>query len=154
MEPPAGAPSCSRLRIIQRVAPTDPDHHNRTAYRWAVVTAACGAIVLVWLSLGVGIIGKDGDRANAMYFGVLAVGVVGAVLAKLKPTGMARVLLAMAVAQALVATIALVAGLGRPYDSPLKVVLLNGFFVAVFIGSAWLFKRARRGTSAAAQHGA
>jgi hypothetical protein len=98
--------------------------------------------MLVWLSLGVGIIGKDGDPANLMYFGVLAVGIVGALIARFRPRGMARALFAMALAQALVAAIALIAGLGLPWSGPAEILLLNGFFVALFAGSAWLFRRA------------
>ena len=47
---------------------------GNTAYRSAVGLALAAACILVWLSLGVGIIGADGDPANLMYFGVLAVG--------------------------------------------------------------------------------
>jgi hypothetical protein len=119
---------------------------NRAAYRWAVGIALAAALMLVWLSVGVGIIGQDGDPANAMYFGVLAAGVIGAAVAKLQPHGMARALVAMALAQAVVAGIVLVWGLGRPYDSTAKVLLLNGCFIALYIASAWLFQRAARVT--------
>jgi hypothetical protein len=51
--------------------------------------------------LASGIIGQDGDPANMMYFGVLAVGITGAVIARFRPAGMARALIAMALAQAL-----------------------------------------------------
>ena len=117
---------------------------GRTAYRSAVAVALGGAVILVWLSLGVGIIGKDGDPANLMYFGVLAVGAIGAALARLEATGMSRALLAMAIAQALVAAIALVARLGLPWSPPAEILILNAFFVALFAGSAWLFRRAAR----------
>jgi len=114
-------------------------------YRLAAGVALAAALMLVWLSLGVGIIGRDGDPANVMYFGVLAVGIIGALIARFRPRGMARALLAMALAQTLVALIALVAGLGYPYSGPLELTVLNGFFVALFVGSAWLFQRAARG---------
>src|SRR5688572_3909286 len=113
-----------------------------TAYRFAVGVALAAACILVWLSLGVGIIGKDGDPANRMYFGVLAVGIVGTLISRFRPLGMARALFAMALAQALVAAIALIARLGLPYSGPAEIVLLNGFFVTMFAGSAWLFRRA------------
>lgn len=116
----------------------------RTAYRAAIGVAIAAALILVWLSLGVGIIGADGDRANAMYFGVLAVGVIGAAIARFRPEGMARALFAMAIAQALVAAIALVLGLGYPASPPLELVGLNGMFIALFVGSALLFRRAVR----------
>lgn len=117
---------------------------NRTAYRSAIGVALAAAFLLVWLSLGVGIIGKDGDPANLIYFGVLAVGIIGAIIARLKPNGMARALFATALAQALVAAIALILGLGLPWSGPAEILGLNGFFVALFGGSAWLFQRAAR----------
>ena len=80
-----------------------------------------------------------------MYGGVLAVGIVGAVIARFRPQGMARALLAMALAQALVAVIALIAGKHQaPISSVFEIVGLNGLFVALFLGSAWLFRHAAR----------
>ena len=113
-----------------------------TPYRLAMGVALVAACALAWLSLGVGIIGKDGDRANLMYFGVLSVGIVGAMIARLRPRGMAYALFATAGAQAVVTAIALIAGLGRPWSGPAEIVLLNGFFFLSFVGSAWLFQRA------------
>ena len=118
---------------------------NTTAYRSAIGVALAAACMLVWLSLGVGIIGKDGDPANVMYFGVLAIGIVGAIITRLQPLGMSRALLAMALAQAVVAAIALIAGLGLPWSGPAEILGLNGFFIALFAASAWLFRRAADG---------
>ena len=112
------------------------------SYRFAVGVSLAAALILVWLSLGVGIIGRDGDPANIMYLGVIAVGIIGALIARFRSRGMSRALLAMALAQTAVAAIALAAGLGLPYSGPLELTLLNGFFVAMFVGSAWLFRRA------------
>ena len=118
---------------------------DNIAYRAAVGVAVAAALLLVWLSLGVGIIGRDGDPANLMYFGVLAVGIIGAIVARFQPHGMARALFATALAQTSVAVIALIAGLGYPWSGPLELSALNGFFVALFVGSAWLFRRAAHG---------
>ena len=115
-----------------------------TTYRLAIGVALAAAFVLVWLSLGVGIIGRDGDPANLMYFGVLAVGFIGALLARFRPYGMARALFATALAQISVAVIALIAGLGFPWSGPLELSVLNGFFVALFVGSALLFRYSAR----------
>jgi hypothetical protein len=118
---------------------------NNNTYKLAAGLALVGALMLIWLSLGVGIIGADGDPANLMYFGVLAVGIAGAAIARFQPEGMARALFAMALAQALVAAVAIVGGLGRPYSGPLELMILNGFFIALFAASAWLFRRAAQG---------
>ncbi|HEV2611004.1 MAG TPA: hypothetical protein VGU61_12115 [Noviherbaspirillum sp.] len=116
-----------------------------TAYRCAAGMAVVTAIFLIWLSLGVGIIGKDGDPANMMYFGVIAVGIVGASVARFQPRGMARALAAAALVQAMVAMIAVTAELGLPWSGPAEILILNAFFVAMFGGSAWLFRRAAPG---------
>jgi hypothetical protein len=115
------------------------------AYRAAVGVALAAAFLLVWVNLAVGIIGDSGDPANSMYVGVLAVGIIGAIIARFRPHGMARALYATALAQALVAVIALIFGLGSV--SPpgvLGILILNGFFAALFVGSALLFRYAGR----------
>jgi hypothetical protein len=121
---------------------TVPTFRGPLAYRCALAVAIGAAVLLVWLSLGVGVIGADGDPANLMYFGVLAIGIVGAVVSRLEPRAMGRSLRAMALAQALVMAIALGAGLGLPFSGPAEIVLLNAFFIASFAASAWLFRRA------------
>jgi len=115
------------------------------AYRAAVGVALAAAVILVWVTGAVGIIGNEDDNANLMYVGVLAVGIIGAIIARFRSNGMARALFATALAQALVAVIALSFGLGS--GSPpgvLGILVLNGFFVALFVGSALLFRYAGR----------
>ena len=113
------------------------------AYRAAAGLAIATAFMLVFLIGAVGIIGEDGDSADLMYLGVLAVGIAGAVIARFRPEGMARALLAAALATALVAVIALIAGKHQaPISSVYEIVGLNGIFVALFVASAWLFRRA------------
>jgi hypothetical protein len=113
-------------------------------YRAAVGAALAAALLLIWVNLAVGIIGEPDEPANVMYLGVPAVGIIGAIIARLRPQGMARALVATALAQALVTVIVLVRGLGAPATGPLEVVALNGFFIALFVGSAWLFRLAAR----------
>jgi hypothetical protein len=82
-----------------------------------------------------------------MYLGVVAIGIIGTLLARLQPQGMARTLGAMALAQALAAVIALTAGMhNHPGSSVFEILGLNGFFVALFAASALLFHRAAYGT--------
>jgi hypothetical protein len=117
---------------------------RKSAYRAAVGVALAAAFILVWVNAAVGIIGSEDDHANLMYGGVLAVGIVGAIVARFQPDGMARALVATALAQALVAAIALVAGLGSPGSGPLEIVALNGFFAALWLMAAGLFRKAAR----------
>ena len=113
-------------------------------YRAAVAVALAAALLLVWLNLAVGLIGSEDDPANLLYVGVLAVGIIGALIARFRPHGMARALLVTALAQALVAAIALAAGSGAPASGPLEIVAVNAVFVALFLGSALLFRAAAR----------
>jgi hypothetical protein len=118
---------------------------GNVAYRAAVGVALAAALFLVWSILAVGVIGDSGDAADLMYVGVLAVGFVGAVVARFQPHGMACALLAMALAQALVAVIALIAGKHQaPISSVSEILGVNALFVALFIASAWLFRHAAR----------
>jgi uncharacterized membrane protein len=111
---------------------------GNTAYRAAAAVAIAAAVFLVGLNLAVGIIGTEQNPANIMYGGVLAVGIVGAVLARFRPHGMAHALAATALAQGLVALVVLIAGLG--YDA----LILTVFFGAVWLLSAGLFRKAAR----------
>lgn len=104
-------------------------------YRTAVGVALAAAFLLVWANGAVGIIGSEDNPANLMFGGVLAVGLAGAAVARFRPRGMARALVATAVAQALVAVIAAVAGLGY-------IFVATAFFGALWLASAWLFRRA------------
>jgi hypothetical protein len=115
---------------------------GNTAYRAAVGVAIAAAFILVWMNLAVGIIGTEDNPANLMYGGVLAVGITGATIARFQPDGMARTLVATALAQALVAVIAVIAAMGDPASSPLEILGVNALFAALWLMSAWLFRRA------------
>jgi hypothetical protein len=115
------------------------------AYRAAVGVAVVAAFILIWINLAVGIIGSEDNPANLMYGGVLAVGTLGALIGRFQPRGMARALAATALAQGLVGAIALVAGLGSTGANwPGVIVVLTGFFAALWLVSAWLFRKAAR----------
>lgn len=123
---------------------------GNNAYRAAVGIAVAAAFILVWMNLAVGILGAEDNPANLMFGGVLAVGLVGAIIARFQPQGMARALVATALAQGAVGVIALIAGLGSTGASwPGDIVFLTGFFVALWVGSALLFRKAAREQGAA-----
>ncbi len=107
---------------------------DNTAYKSAVGLALMAAFLLFWV-----------NDANMMYYGVLAVGFFGGIIARFQPQGMARTLYATALAHALVGAIALIAGLGSTGPIwPRDILILTGFFVALFVGSACLFRSAAR----------
>lgn len=113
------------------------------AYRAAAGVAIATALLLVWVNLAVGILGSEDNPANLMYAGVLAVGILGAAVARFRASGMALALAATALAQVVVALIALIAVEHRTPTSPVIGILgLNGIFVASWLVSAWLFRSA------------
>ena len=112
---------------------------NTIAYRIAVGVALAVALFLVWVNLAVGgIIGEHGSSANLVYLGILAVGIGGAVIVHFQSQGMARALFATALAHALVTVVLLVC------DGFSHSVIVNGFFVAAWVGSGLLFHWASR----------
>jgi hypothetical protein len=118
---------------------------GNTAYRAAVGVAVVAAFILIWMNLAVGIIGSEDNPANLMYGGVLAVAILGGLIVRFQPQGMARVLAATATAQAFVGVIALMAGLGSTGANwPRVIIVLTGFFSALWLLSAWLFRQAAR----------
>lgn len=104
-------------------------------YRAGAALALAAAFLLVWINLAVGIIGSEDNPANLLYAGVLGVGLVGVLLARFRPQGMALAMLATGLAQIAVAVIAAAAGLG--FTGPITV-----FFGGLWLTSAWLFRRA------------
>jgi len=124
-----------------------------TYYRLAIGLALLTVLFLIWAIGALGIIG-EGGRPDRMYAAVLAVGVIGTVLARLRPRGMALALFAMALTQALVAVIALVAGLQHNEGASVaEIIGINAMYAALFSLSAWLFLRAaeQQGTTGRAR---
>jgi hypothetical protein len=105
-----------------------------TSFRIAVGIACAATLLLVWMH---GAVATEDDSPGLMFFGVLVVGFIGVIIARFRPRGMARALFATALAQALVAVIAMIA-----WKQYFEILILNGFFIALWVGSALLFRRA------------
>lgn len=120
--------ACGAYELAARIT-------GNTLYRAAVGIAIATAFLTVWVNGAVGMLGSEDNPANLMFGGVLAVGFVGSAVARFRPRGMARALVATALAQTLVAVIAAVAGWG-------DIAVATVFFGALWLASAWLFRRA------------
>lgn len=121
---------------------------NSEPYRSAVGVALVGAFLLMWINGAVGIIGSENNDANMLYFGVIAIGILGAIIARGRPRGMSLAMLVAALAQVSVAAVALITdwGVTGPI-SPWDVIVLTAFFTALWLISARLFRKAARPTS-------
>ena len=105
------------------------------AYRAGVAFALAAAFLIAWANGAVGMIGPEDNSYNLFFYGVILVALTGAVIARFRPTGMARAMGAAAVAQAVVSG-------GGLYSDP-----RGGLFSLAFAGS-WLVSAAFFGRAA------
>ena len=116
---------------------------GNAAYRTAAGVALAAAFLLVWINGAVGIIGSEHEDANLLYGAVLAVAFIGGIVARFRPAGLALAMSATALAQALVPVIASTLGADtRALAWSPEVLVLTGFFAAIWLLSAWLFRKA------------
>jgi hypothetical protein len=108
------------------------------SYRLGAASAVLGCFLLVWVNLAVGFIGEEFNPANLMFLALLAAFVIGAVMARLKASGMARVMLVMAAIQGAIAIVAF--GIGE--TDTRGIVLGTGMFLVIWLVSALLFRKA------------
>jgi hypothetical protein len=111
------------------------------SYRLASTLALATAAFLLWAMGAVGIIGVEGDPADLMYLGVIAVGIAGAVVARFRADGMARAMWTTAAATVVVGVIALLLGKHRAeYSSVAEIGGLTAMFAGLFALAARLFQ--------------
>ena len=107
------------------------------SYKAGVGVALVAGFALGWSNMVH--VADSENPANLVYYSVLAVGGVGACLARLEARGLARTLFAMAVTLAL---IALMLPSGAPPYLARNMAIGHGVFVALFTASGLLFRRA------------
>lgn len=113
---------------------------NNTVYRAAIALAVGTALFILWGMAAVGIVGIEGDTADLMYFGVLAAGISGAIVARFQPKGMARAMFVTAGAVIVVGVVALRLGKHQAeYSSVFEILGLSAMFAALFAGSGIMF---------------
>jgi len=109
---------------------------GNAAYRMAAAAALAAAFLIVLANGAVGMIGDGNNPYNLLFGGVIVLALAGAIVARFEPAGMARAMLAAAVAHGAVAVI------GLPTD------VRGGMFSIAFAGlwllAAALFRKAAR----------
>lgn len=110
---------------------------GNTLYRAAAGIAIVTAFATVWVNLAVGMLGPEGNPDNLLFGGVLAVAVLGALIARFRAKGMAYAMVATALAHAGMTLYALVGGYA-------EVVFHVGLFIIPWLLSAQLFWKAAR----------
>ena len=107
------------------------------SYKAGVGLALAAGFALGWSNMVH--VADSENPANLVYYSVLALGIVGACLARLQARGLAYTLFAMA------ATLALIAVLlpsGAPPDMARRMAIGHGVYVALFTASGLLFRHA------------
>ena len=112
---------------------------DRWAYR-AGAGVAVAAAFLIFLAAGaVGIVGGEGEPANRLYLGVIAVAAAGSAVARFRARGMARAMAAAAAATVLAGIVALTL-----VPDLRGVATGTALFAPLWLLSSWLFVRAAR----------
>ena len=110
------------------------------SYKAGVGLALVAGFVMGWANM---VHMSEADNpAYVVYFGVLAVGGVGAWLARLEARGMARALFAMAAALALLDVIAVMLSSDAASGPVWRIEVMHGVLVASFTASGLLFRQA------------
>ncbi len=107
------------------------------AYKAGVGVALAAGFALGWSNMVH--VADSENPANLAYYSVLAVGIVGACLARLRAPGLALTLFAMA---AILALIAVLLPSGAPPLLARNMAIGHGVFVALFTAAGLLFRRA------------
>ena len=109
------------------------------SYRTGVALAVAAAFLTVWTTL----VRDDGNGLGFLMLVMAAM--VGAFTAALRPAGMARAMLGVAIMQALLGVaIATAPSAASVPDGSLKALLFSGFFAAMWLISAALFRAASK----------
>lgn len=119
---------------------------GRTYYRLGVAVALAAGFIQVWMNLAVGIVGSEDNPQNQGFFGVVVAAAACAFVARLQADGMARAMLATAGVQAVLAAAVATAPLTARVEpmGAVGVLVLSGFFTALWLVSAALFHRSAR----------
>lgn len=114
---------------------------SSNAYRAAFAVAIGTAAFLFVSNLAVGLIGSEDEPANLMYLMVIAIALLGTILARFRSRGMALAMFVTALAQASTVAIALILGLHRiPQSSVVEIIAVNGFFALGWVVAGLLFR--------------
>jgi len=115
------------------------------AYRAGVVLAVGAGFLLTWSNLAVGVVGNEGNPANLMFFGVVALAAVGSIIARGRAKGMSIAMAAAALAQLAAHVVAYAGNLGAEEPDTRGLVLLIGLaFAGLWAASAASFRIAAR----------
>lgn len=119
------------------------------AYRGGAAIALAAGFSLVWINGAVGIIGNEDNPWNLMFFGVIAVALLGAIIGRFRAEWMARAMTLAAAINALIGILVFVAdsacvcAVGTE-PGRFGLLLVIETFALMWLLSGWLFRKAAR----------
>lgn len=116
------------------------------AFRFGAALAILAAFLTIWVNGAVGMIGSEDNPYNLLFGGVLAIALIGAIVARFEPANMARAMIAAAIAQAAVGAF----GLSTDMRGGVLSVAFAGLWL---LAAALLWKAAREQRSLAGRSG-
>jgi hypothetical protein len=127
-------------------------------YRAGLAVAIGTCFLIVWVNGAVGFVGNEDNPANALYFLVPLTGVIGSLVARFRPGGMAVASIAAAIVHSVAGVVALfvwrvpesvidaIDGQRLEIYPAVQVrdVLINVFVLVLLLAAAMLFRQASR----------
>ena len=112
------------------------------AYRAGAAAALLTGFLVTWSNLAVGIIGSEDHPANGMFFGVIAVAIIGSFLTQFRAKGMGWAMTLAALGQFAVPFIAM--AIWNPPFTPdlVRTIVFNTIFASMWYFSAAMFRKA------------
>jgi len=107
---------------------------NNLAYRCGAALAVVAAFLTIWVNGAVGMIGSEGNPYSLVFGGVLLVALLGAILARFEPAGMARAMVGTGLAQAAASAVGL--------STDVRGAVLSMGFAGLWLVAAAFFRNA------------
>lgn len=119
---------------------------NNGRYKAGIAVGLFAGLFLIWANLAVGIIGSEDNPVNTIYFGVIGIGIVGAVMSRFKSHGLSLTMFTVAFVLFLIAVGVLLYAWTQDADFTTHKIMTyigaHGFFVMFFFISGVLFRQA------------
>ena len=119
---------------------------RNNAYRAGAAVALVATLLLAWSNAAVGFVGAGANAANILYVALIGLVMAASFAAGFQARGMARAMVAAAIGQGLVMALAFSTELVRSEET-FVIIVINGFFMALWSTAAVLFDRAAQGTA-------
>jgi hypothetical protein len=117
-----------------------------SAYRAGAVVALGATLLLIWCNAAVGFVGAGANAANVLYAVLTGSVAIWSLAVGFRAKGMSNGMFAAAIAQGLITVLAYAMHLVREEETFI-IPVINGFFIALWLVAALLFRKAARPSS-------